>query len=1486
MIELAPLVSTLPLPLAQLLRRALNSHAPLELHHNAYYLAEAALKLASAARVGVWLDRALEPGHPITSRLEALAYPSLGQWRDLMRDIDRELAQRKDAADWPLGPSLGQLDRERPDWQEVAAFSAACVEAGAVSEDVGSTALSLGLLGFFDIVVSYRNRVIAHGGQRLSSYYEHMGELLVHALGDVLSCDALVGGQRLVYARLRLSQADEDPSLYWQALRGVASAPLGEGAQSALPRPDRTLAGRVCLLDRAGVIPLHPLVVYRIDDAGRESFGFLNRTIRRAVKTETHPDEVRRVDYLDYATGETVSGIDSRAALTALIGRLRGRSVTAEDLRAAQDASLSGAEPEAEPYAVPKGVAVGDFEILEEIGRGGMGVVYRAMQATLHRHVALKVMPPALAGDANMLRRFRREMSALARCDHPNVIKILTSGIDADRYFYAMELVDGADLARVSRVLSRWRRQGASLREGHLAAALAALAAEAADEHDASSERSGPVAPAPDDAPGRSLFVRMAELFAEAAIGLDHLHSRGILHRDIKPSNLLLTADARRVVVMDLGLARLHEASQTSAKSSVRILGTLRYAAPEQLVRRLADVDYRADIYGLGASLYELVTGRPMFDGDTESRLVQQILYETPTPPRALDRGIPPELAAIIEVATARDPSARYPSAAAMAADLRALADGRAVQAAAGWRLIPFARLARRRPAALGAVLIASAAAAIAAWMAWNGTQPRVRTCANVAYRWEAPVCIAEVPAGDRSARAVTWRLHERSGRVFRLDRVHGSGELAGDEQGEARWSFSWSDTGRISSVDVFDARAALQYRLVYSSDLTRAERRGPDDNPKTQEGTEVSVLRLDFDPQGFRRSVTFHNIYGYPVPDQQQSYGLRLEVDPKGRVVMLEHLGDSGRPAPTRAGVLREVLLYDQAGNETERRFRDATGQPSINAGGVSGYTTRFDAAGNPIERRWLDVHQELVANEDGIAGWDAVWDGKGNRVGETYLGPDGGPALHTDGHAGWSARYDERGRIAEKTFLDPSGKPCLTKSGYASWRARYDAAGMLIEEAYFGPGSEPIVGRAGCARKTMEYDGAGRITKELWFDAQGRPASTRLGHAGWRAEYDARGDEILRVLLGADGQPRVSIYGYAGWRVEHDERGTQVQITYLDASLQTTANVYGHARVRTLYNARGELTESAFFDQNDKPVSTIEGYALVRRRYDRRANFVEESYWGPEGRPVLHRKGYFAVRMRFDERGNKVQETWLGLDGAPVVTREGFASWRAVLDARGREVEVQYLDAAGEPVCTRQGFSRRTLRRDDHGNIVEEAFLAPDGKPATHPEGYAVRRFKHDRNGNKVEVSWWAADGTPALHSPGRAAQRLEYDATGNVVQETWWAADGRAAADGQGRAGRRFGYDERGRLNEVTSLDALGRVLGTERRLYDDKGRWTGSSFAGADGQVHPGAAGVSSVHFMMDDRGQRSGAACDGPKPVPQDACSALAASLRENPVEES
>src|SRR5512146_1920449 len=208
-----------------------------------------------------------------------------------------------------------------------------------------------------------------------------------------------------------------------------------------------------------------------------------------------------------------------------------------------------------------------------------MGVVHLARQESVGRLVALKMLPPALADDAVAVARFQREISALARCDHPNVVKILASGQVGGTRYYSMELIEGADLAEVGKALAQ---------EPDLDAAISAAterARAARPELFAKGPRPAPPAAVPKGRSGADRTRRLARLFRDAARSVQALHDVGIIHRDIKPANLMVTAQDHRLVVMDLGLALLGDASRSLTKDRSGLLGTLRYVPPEQLQR-------------------------------------------------------------------------------------------------------------------------------------------------------------------------------------------------------------------------------------------------------------------------------------------------------------------------------------------------------------------------------------------------------------------------------------------------------------------------------------------------------------------------------------------------------------------------------------------------------------------------------------------------------------------------------------------------------------------------------------------------------------------------------------------------------------------------------------------------------------------------------------------------------------------------------------
>jgi serine/threonine protein kinase len=715
-------IGELPLPLAQLYRRALNAKTALDRHHNAYYLAEATLKLAACLRIGIGLSHGIEPGSPLAQSLEALCLPSIGHWVGFLRETSEYLRRRPDAALLPLADASDKLSQNQA-LPPVRAFAerisrAAGEEQPPLTPEQVRDPLRQGALGFFTIVAAYRNQVFGHGAQRPTGYYEEVGPLLLDAVLAVLRLPFLFGGLQLAVARLELGPSGQETTIAWQGLTGPASLALPADAAGSEPTGNRTVPGQLYFVARGVRVPLAPLAVYQEDRSGRERVGFLNR----AVVRKSGEEEVRRCEYLDYATGDPLREIDARAELTRLLARLRGRDVAAGEVD--RIIAVSTAEPGEtdDAPALTAGAVIGDFELEGELGRGGMGVVYKARQRSLNRRVALKVLPPALAADPTALARFRRETAALARCDHSSLVKILTSGSDGDRHYYAMELVEGTDLADLFAVLSAWgQRSRQTLRVGHLPTAISSScelarrrrqgeSAPAADDPSAGLPSLAPVLPPPPPAEGPALSGRLGELLGDAADALAHLHERGVLHRDIKPGNLMLTADGRRLVLMDLGLARLEDEAPDRLTRTRQFLGTLQYASPEQVLSATA-VDARSDVYSLGATLWEMLALRPLYGagpGVSDTELVRRIQFDDPGRIRKYRPEVPAELEAIVLQCLEKNPRRRYASARELADDLGRWRRGEAVLArrlTTTYRLRKFAAR-RRRPLLIGTAVL------------------------------------------------------------------------------------------------------------------------------------------------------------------------------------------------------------------------------------------------------------------------------------------------------------------------------------------------------------------------------------------------------------------------------------------------------------------------------------------------------------------------------------------------------------------------------------------------------------------------------------------------------------------------------------------------------------------------------------------------------------------------------------------------------------
>jgi len=366
-----------------------------------------------------------------------------------------------------------------------------------------------------------------------------------------------------------------------------------------------------------------------------------------------------------------------RAELEAEVGRLRGLGLVGESVFRTRFER------------------VGDFELLREIGRGGMGVVYEAQQLSLPRRVAVKFVRPELAFLAHSRERFRREVEAAAQLSHPGIVPIFAVGDEQGVPWYAMELVEGVGLDQLVETYAG--RDPGQLDGAALRTELERRLGRASD----SSTSGTPVLAGS----WITVALRLARQLAEA---LEHAHGRGVVHRDVKPSNVLVTRSGRAVLV-DFGLA-LRGGTGRLTRTGAQP-GSLPYMAPEQLADER--VDARADVYSLGATLYELLALRPAFAGPAEEirRRVSAGQVER------LPRGIPRDAATVVATAMDRDPARRYLTAGDFARDLGNLIHQRPIDARGPGLALRLMRWNQRHPrtaaAVLGAVLVALVAGSI-----------------------------------------------------------------------------------------------------------------------------------------------------------------------------------------------------------------------------------------------------------------------------------------------------------------------------------------------------------------------------------------------------------------------------------------------------------------------------------------------------------------------------------------------------------------------------------------------------------------------------------------------------------------------------------------------------------------------------------------------------------------------------------------------------
>jgi serine/threonine protein kinase/WD40 repeat protein len=576
--------------------------------------------------------------------------------------------------------------------------------------------------------------------------------------------------------------------------------------------------------------------------------------------------------------------------------------VVMERLKPADATGAAGAAGTATPDGTPLQV-LGDYRIVREVGRGGMGVVYEAEQVSLGRHVALKVLPAQALANATYLERFRREAKAAARLHHTNIVPVYGVGEHDGVHFYAMQFIAGEGLDRVLHDVRQLRPGkgpaaaalptpgtvcAASVAAGLLTGQFAAADArpEPADPTSYLSSREPSHGALSGDTSGPDYYRSVARLGVQVADALAYAHKQGVLHRDIKPSNLLLDAQGT-VWVTDFGLAKAEGADELTQAGD--IVGTLRYMAPERFDGHSLP---QGDVYSLGLTLYELLTLRPAFDDANRGRLIERVLHEPPARPRKFDRRIPRDLETVVLKCLAKDPAERYATAEALAEDLRRFLGDRPIKA----RRTPWyehtGRWCRRNPtvASLVGVVVVLAVALLVGTLVANSRLRGALGDANVRL-WESLRDRARaVRTSGRAGQRLEALQSIREALALPLPPGHSRAELRTEAIAalalpDLAIEKEWDGFPHGTVAVAFDARVQRYARLT--GDATVTVRRVADD----------TVLLPPWKEEAFS-----------PLTGYCENY---LKLSPDGRHVTLYHPG-LRRLRVRRLEADRAVLAHD----------------------------------------------------------------------------------------------------------------------------------------------------------------------------------------------------------------------------------------------------------------------------------------------------------------------------------------------------------------------------------------------------------------------------------------------------------------------------------------------------------------------------------------------------------------------------------------------
>ena len=1142
-------------------------------------------------------------------------------------------------------------------------------------------------------------------------------------------------------------------------------------------------------------------------------------------------------------------------------------------------------------------LAVDGYEILHELGRGGMGVVYKARQIKLKRNVALKMVLSGAHASSKMRERFMREAEASAKLQHPNIVRVYDMGESNGQPFFAMEFVDGQDL----------------------------------------------------DAIGQTSPNRAAEIVAAIADGVQFAHENDIIHRDLKPANILVDNDGQPKVT-DFGLAKFLDDEAISLTAVDQLMGTAPYMPPEQ-ARDSKHVGPTADVYSLGAVLYFLLTGSAPFRGNSSLEVLKKVENDDPVSTRKSTKTIPVDLDTICLKCLEKDPARRYQSAELLADDLRSFLTGDAIKASKLGPIGQATRYVRRKRSAQLAALAIITTLAFVGWKYWQYcqyTQPIARHFSNIDSAFAVPVGSGPLSVSQQAKRK-SFKVTQvgRLGPVTSITSLNSAGcitpsrELSSFLENEtddqvvdaAHIEFKRNAEGELVDVVAFNRVMEKLWSFHYTDPPNRGQYLGPNGYELARSGLGASYIEFKFDEQNRKTEARFYDRNQRPQANAKGVFGYAIEYDTVNNSRTFTNLDQSGNKIQWK-GITSTRKWFDQSNNLKREEFLNDSGTIVTGNEGYAAITYEYEKS-RLIARNFLGESNDRVYNLEGVSRTEYQYDQNGFKTAESFYDAEGNSTNSTEGYSKIKYVTDALGQVLCKSFFGPDDKPIATGAGYASLRLAYNDKGLVIKEtvfdsqrkptrnsngihriervydndgnetetSYFDLNGEPISNEFGISRKIARYerkrpvsiqyfdaagkrtnhkdgfskkkqtlDNRGNVVKVEFFDELENPVQTADGFAVEEFDYDELGRLSAHRVFDTAGNATVHVAGWHRKSTKYDDFGNVIEIKYFNAINQpawftgTNNDSSGFSMLRGTYDGRGKVLELMFFDERGEPVLNSEGYSVQKFEYDRYGNETFSAFFDTVGKPTFSKQNRAArVEAKYDRSGNATEISWFDTEGKLTQNASGIARLENTYDERNKLVEFRQFAASGQPLGALQDNGLRDApvvryQYDNRGNRIKRMVFSGDGKPTKDHRGVHAELMKYDHRGLQIEIQFLDQNEQLAVHVDGYARKSYLYDSQGNVIEERFFGLNGKPIIPPILNAATvKSEFDRNGNMTSVARFGEDGKPILDQngnheiRSTFDQWGRLVETRFFGVQKKPTLNNFGFAGYRHKYDSKG---------------------------------